>query len=213
MATAFLDHDRWTAGTATSAPARPDFSARSVRRASYGIRKGAAAGCGRRLLTAAALVLAAFLGGCAAPAVDVALVGLAPMESSLLEQRLRLDFRVLNPSRRAISATGLDVVLDVNGRQLARGVDSGAFRLDPLSETEVSAVVSTSILEIVRQLLTLVERDRFDYQLRGRIYVDGWPRSLGFTRSGVITRKELERLAGIGGRTPAPLRLDRAVAP
>jgi LEA14-like dessication related protein len=159
----------------------------------------------RRLLAVVGLLLTTFAGGCAAPALDVALVGLAPMESTLLEQRLRMDFRVLNPGRRAISATGLDVVLDVNGRQLARGVDSGAFRLDPLSETRVSTVISTSMLEIARQLLTLVERDQFDYQLRGRIYVDGWPRSIGFTRSGVITRKELERLAG---RTPAPLRLE-----
>jgi LEA14-like dessication related protein len=208
MATALPDHHRWTAGTANFSPAPAEFPGPTVRRASYGIRGRGAAAVRRRLLAVAALVLTACVGGCAAPAVDVALIGVAPMETSLLEQRLRLDFRVLNPGRRAISATGLDVVLDVNGRQLARGVDSGSFRLEPLSETKVSAVVSTSVLEIARQLLTLVERDRFDYQLRGRIHVDGWPRSLAFTRSGVITRKELERLAGIGDRPPAPLRLE-----
>lgn len=162
----------------------------------------------QHLLAVAGLLLAMVAGGCAAPALDVALVGVAPLESTLLEQRLRLDFRVLNPGQRAISARGIDVVLDVNGRQLARGVDSGSFRLEPLSETRVSAEVSTSLVEIVRQLLALVERDRFDYEVRGRIYTDGWPRSLGFSRSGVIRREELERLAGLGGRRPAPLRLD-----
>jgi LEA14-like dessication related protein len=140
--------------------------------------------------------------------VDVALVGLAPMESTLLEQRLRLDFRLQNSGRRAIRATGLDVVLHVNGQQLARGVDNGPFELAALSEARVSAVVTTSLVELARQLLTLVERDAFDYQLRGRIHLDGWPRSIGFNRSGEISRAQLERLAGFGGRRPAPLRLE-----
>ncbi|MFU8815490.1 MAG: LEA type 2 family protein [Pseudomonadales bacterium] len=154
------------------------------------------------------VLLALLLAGCAAPAVDVALVGIAPMESTLLEQRLRLDFRLQNFGERAIRATGMELTLDVNGRQLARGVDSGSFQLERLGETRVSAVVSTSLLEITRQLLSLLERDKFDYQLRGRIYLDGWPRSVPFTRSGEISREQLERLAGIGGRSPGPLRLE-----
>jgi LEA14-like dessication related protein len=192
----------------TAGRSRPRHLTRMIRDPGRaGIGRGAVS-AGRRLLAAAGLVLTALAGGCAAPAVDVALVGLAPLESTLLEQRLRLDFRLQNASQRSIQATGLDVVLDVNGRQLARGVDNGVFRLDPLSETRVSAIVSTSLLEVARQLLTLVERDRFDYRLRGRVYLDGWPRSIAFTRSGEITRDQLERLAGIGGRSPAPLRLE-----
>lgn len=167
-----------------------------------GIRRG------RALLMSAGLLLTLLAGGCAAPAVDVALVGMAPLPSTLLEQRLRLDFRLQNFSERTIRATGLEVTLDVNGQPLARGVDSGAFQLERLSESRVSAVVSTSLLAMTRQLLSLVERDKFDYQLRGRIYLDGWPRSIGFTRSGEISREQLERLAGIGGRSPGPLRLD-----
>jgi LEA14-like dessication related protein len=157
------------------------------------------------MLGTALLVLA----GCASrPSVDVALIGLAPVESTLLEQRLRLDFRLQNFSDRPIDATGLELTLHVNGRRLARGVDNKAFHVDRLSETTVSAVVSTSLFDVARQLLALPEQERFSYQLDGRVYLQGWPRSAGFSRSGEISPSELARLAGSGSREPQPLRLD-----
>ena len=155
----------------------------------------------------AALVL--LLTGCATqPRMDVALVGLAPVESTLLEQRLRVDFRLQNFSEQVVRATGVEVTLNVNGQRLARGVDNGAFQVDRLGETRVSAVVSTSLFDVARQLLTLQDRETFSYELTGRVYLDGWPRSVPFSRSGEISRGDLARLVGAGGRTPQPLRLD-----
>ena len=154
-------------------------------------------------------IAALLLTGCAAqPNVDVALVGLAPMESTLLEQRLRLDFRLQNFSERVVNATGVELTLNVNGRRLARGVDNGAFRVDRLGETRVSAVVSTSLFDVARQLLDLPNRERFSYELTGRIYLEGWPRSVPFSRSGEIARDDLARLVGAGDHTPQPLRLE-----
>lgn len=152
--------------------------------------------------------LLALCGCLSQPSVDVALIGLAPVESTLLEQRLRLDFRLQNFSDRAVEATGLDLTLYVNGRRLARGVDNDAFHLDRLGETTVSAVVSTSLFEVARQLLALPDRETFSYELKGRVHLQGWPRSASFSRSGEISRSELARLAGSGGRDPQPLRLD-----
>jgi len=154
-------------------------------------------------------IAALLLSGCAAqPNVDVALVGLAPMESTLLEQRLRLDFRLQNFSERVVSATGVELTLNVNGRRLARGVDNEAFGVDRLGETRVSAVVSTSLFDVARQLLDLPDRERFSYELSGRIYLEGWPRSVPFSRSGEIAREDLARLVGAGDHTPQPLRLE-----
>jgi len=162
-------------------------------------------------LTLAALLLA----GCAGrPSVDVALVGLTPVESSysgpqaFLEQRLRLDFRLQNFSERVVNATGVELTLNVNGRRLARGVDNDAFRVERLGETRVSAVVSTSLFDVARQLLDLPNRERFSYELTGRIYLEGWPRSVPFSRSGEIAREDLGRLVGAGDHTPQPLRLE-----
>lgn len=159
----------------------------------------------RRLVAVLVLLLA----GCVSrPEVDVALIGLAPVESTLLEQRLRLDFRLQNFGERAISARGLDVALYVNGRRLARGVDNDPFHLEGLGETRISAVVSTSLAEVARQILELRQRETFDYRLEGRVHLNGWPRSAAFSRSGEISRSDLAALAGIGGRTPRPLRLE-----
>ena len=119
-----------------------------------------------------------------------------------------LDFRLQNFSDRAVEATGLDLTLYVNGRRLARGVDNGAFHLDRLGETTVSAVVSTSLFEVARQLLELRDRETFSYELKGRVHLQGWPRSASFSRSGEISRSELARLSGSGGRAPQPLRLE-----
>lgn len=159
------------------------------------------------VLTAVLLVLA--LGGCVSrPAVDVALVGLAPVDATLFEQRLRLDLRLQNFGQRALSATGFEVTLYVNGQRLASGVDSGGFQIERLGETRISAVVSTSLFDVARQLLALQERENFSYELAGRVYLDGWPRSLPFRRGGEISRAGLERLTGGAGRSPRPLRLE-----
>lgn len=156
------------------------------------------------LVTLPALLLA----GCTSrPAVDVSLIGLAPVESTLFEQRLQLDLRLQNFSERVIRATGFEIALEVNGRPLARGVDDGSFLLTGLSERTVSATVSTSLFQVARQLLDMPNRERFEYALTGRLYLDGWPRSVAFSREGAISREDLQRLAGIGGREPQPLRL------
>ncbi|HEX7036213.1 MAG TPA: LEA type 2 family protein [Pseudomonadales bacterium] len=156
--------------------------------------------------TLAAAAAFAVLAGCAAqPALDVNLIGLAPVESTLFEQRLRVDFRLHNFSDRVFRARGFQVTLDVNGQRLARGVDDSSFLLTGLSDTTASAVVSTSLFAVARQLLEISQRQTFDYELSGRLYLDGWPRSVPFSRRGEIRREDLERLIGAGGREPAAL--------
>lgn len=154
------------------------------------------------------MLATAVLAGCAsAPAVEVTLIGLAPVEATLLEQRLRLDFRLQNFGDRALTARGVDLELEVNGQRLARGVDNQPFHVDPLGEAKVSAVVSTSMFNVARQLLSLRERDNFSYQLSGKVHLEGWPRSARFRRTGEISRDELARLVGGGGRAPEALTL------
>lgn len=155
------------------------------------------------------VLLLAILGGCASqPAVEVYLIGMTPVESNLFEQRMRLDFRVQNAGDRPISATGLQVTLNVNDARLARGVDSTPFTVPRLGDVRTSAVVSTSLFDIANQLLRLPGQDRFSYELTGKIYVDGWPLGRRFQRTGEITRAQLQRLSGAAGAKPAPLLLE-----
>lgn len=152
--------------------------------------------------------LLAVLGGCASLSpVDVVLVSIEPVEATLLEQRLRLNFRVQNAGQHALRVTGLDVTLNVNDQRLAKGVDDRAFILTGASEARLSVVASTTIFDVARQLLALPDREAFSYELSGRLHVDGSMRSVRFRRAGEISRDDLRRLVGAGGLEPRPLDL------
>ena len=158
-------------------------------------------------LCCALLVLLA--GGCATdPSVEVFLIGMTPVESSMFEQRMRLDLRVQNAGNDELRATGVAVTLNVNDSRLAKGVDNQPFTVPRLGDATTSAVVSTSLFDMARQLLGLPGRESFSYRLEGKIYLENRARARRFSRSGELTREQLGRLSGSGGERPAPLKLE-----
>jgi LEA14-like dessication related protein len=134
------------------------------------------------------LVFAAWLGGCAQyQSVDVFVVGLTPAEGSALEQRLRVDLRIQNPNDQAISASGMQIRLDVNGARLARGVSDQAFTIPRLGETTTSIVATTSLFDLAKQLVALSGTQSFRYVLEGDVFVGGLTRSVRFHNEGEFT--------------------------
>ena len=114
------------------------------------------------------------------------------MPSTLFEQRVRLDLRVKNLQETPIEATGIDVSLRLNGKRLARGVDGQAISVPRLGETTASVVVSSSIFDTVKQVLSLRDRDVFTYGLSGKLITQGIDKR--FNRSGEISRADLQPL-------------------
>ncbi len=147
---------------------------------------------------AAVLCLALALAGCAVqPQIDVMVARIAPAESTMLEQRARIDVRIRNFSDRPIAASGMTLELDVNGSRFARGVSDRQFSVPGLGETTTSVVVGISVFDMVRQLLGLEGRETFDYVLSGKIFGTGaMARASRFTRRGEFTREQLARLGG-----------------
>jgi LEA14-like dessication related protein len=139
------------------------------------------------------LLWMAALGGCSTTqGVDVYLTNITPMPSTLFEQRVRLDLRVKNLQEAPIQATGIDVSLRLNGKRLARGVDGQTISVPRLGETTASVVVSSSIFDTVKQVLSLRDRDVFTYGLSGKLFTQGIDKR--FNRSGEISRAELQPL-------------------
>ncbi|XOV82213.1 MAG: LEA type 2 family protein [bacterium] len=139
------------------------------------------------------LTCLAVLSGCASTAgVDVYLTSITPLPSTLFEQRVRLDLRVKNLQETPIQASGIDVSLRLNGKRLARGVDGQAISVPRLGETTASVVVSSSIFDTVKQLLSMRERDVFTYGLSGKLITPGIDKR--FNRSGEISRADLQPL-------------------
>jgi len=141
-----------------------------------------------------ALVLALFgalLSGCASlgvggEPVEVQLVSLTPLPSTAFEHRLRVDLRLRNPNNRAYEIEGLRFVLDVNGSRLASGVSSESATLPRLGEVVVPVTTTTSLFDVVNQILAFGQQPQpqFSYALRGKVFLKNSWGGLAFERQG-----------------------------
>jgi LEA14-like dessication related protein len=144
------------------------------------------------LLVALTLTVAACASVSSLEAPEVRVTGLTMLEAEpgSMEQRFLVSLRLTNPNNRAIVIDGLDFELDVNDRRLARGVTAERFELPRLGEADTSVVVTTSLFDVLRQVMTLgSKRDGgLDYRLRGRLHLgSGLVRTIPFDHRGQVT--------------------------
>jgi LEA14-like dessication related protein len=122
-----------------------------------------------------------------APEVRVTGLTMLEAEPGSMEQRFLVSLRLTNPNNRSIVIDGLDFELDINDRRLARGVAGERFELPRLGEADTSVVVTTSLFDVLRQVMALGnKRDGgLDYRLRGRLHLgSGLVRTLPFDHRG-----------------------------
>jgi LEA14-like dessication related protein len=138
----------------------------------------------RGLAALAGLVLAA---GCAtAPRPDVYVIGVKPIPGGPLEQRVRIDLRVQNPTPQPIAATGMTLQVVVNGATLARGVSDEHFTVPALGEARTSIVTSSTLIDLLHQVEGLETHPSFDYRVEGLLYVGEPARSIPFETKGTL---------------------------
>lgn len=134
------------------------------------------AGMNRYLLPFACAVALPLLSACATlmtsvEAPDVHVLNITPLQSEgMFEQRVQLDLRVINPNDFALMVTGFSFRLDVNDARFARGVSSEAFTVPRLGEAKTSVVVTTSMLDVFRQVMGVAERENMNYAISGKVY-------------------------------------------
>lgn len=143
-----------------------------------------------RRIAAAALAVA-LATGCASMVagrepVEVSIAAIAPLPSTAFEHRLRVDLRLRNPNNRSYEIEGLRFVLDVNGQRLASGVSSERATLPRLGEVVVPVITTTTLLDLVNQIVVFGQQrqPRFDYELRGKLFLAGLWGSISFEHSG-----------------------------
>lgn len=117
------------------------------------------------------------LAACATPFTgmeppDVGVVNVMPLEpEGPLEQRARVDLRITNPNDAALDITGFSFQLDLNGVRFARGVSNQAVNVPRLGEAKTSVVVSTGMLDMIRQLAALEKGGEPRYRITGKVYL------------------------------------------
>jgi len=139
----------------------------------------AASACAKGIAAAllATVLLAVSACSTAEPvAPQVRVVDLRLLDSSVFEQRFEIDLRIGNPNDFALPLDGLTFDLEVNGATFARGFSDQRVTIPRLGEGKISVAASTTLVDLVRQMLLLADRGDFTYRLRGQAYLDSLQR-------------------------------------
>jgi len=122
----------------------------------------------------------------------VNLVGLQLVSVELFEQRYQVRLRVKNPNAFELPIRGLDFRLEINGEAFADGVSNQSVNVPAYGERVISLEVSSSLLQVFRQLQSLENNPSpgFAYRIRGSVAIGASGRRLPFDYAGDMTMPE-----------------------
>lgn len=139
-------------------------------------------------------LLAALLSSCALldPAYEkpaVHLVKIEPLSSRGLEQRFRVDLKIINPNRSGLSVSGMSYTLTLNGEKVVKGVTGRISEIPSYSETTIQVEASTNILAGLRLISSLLNKPgrELHYELETKLRSGWWPVPISIIESGDIT--------------------------
>ena len=111
-----------------------------------------------------------------------------PIGGGLLSQRFLVVLRLQNPNDQDLHVRGLDFTLDLNGSRFAAGVSNQRVTIPRLASETILVEASTSTFDLLVQAFRLSERPRLDYNLYGKILLEGgFGGSVAFEDGGEIT--------------------------
>ena len=145
---------------------------------------------------AATIALCVGLLGCSilAPKFEKPRLSLASVQiqegSGLLQQKLLVGVRVVNPNARELPVKGIDLALEMAGEHVADGVSARSFVVPAHSEAEFDMVVTANLAGLLMKLATHkdMRRDELPYRVTGKVATRiGMLRSIPFSEAGAIS--------------------------
>ena len=148
----------------------------------------------RKFLTLCILATAALAAGCTTLVPpDVTLVNLRLTDITLLETTGEVAIRVSNLEPEPIAVDGAALSLYLDGAKVGRVlVDEGA-EVQRLDSAVLEGRLHISHVAMVTRLNSILEQERFDYRLAGKLYLlteSGSRRSVRIERSGDVDLTE-----------------------
>ena len=101
----------------------------------------------------------------------ISLSDIRMIKSTGFEQQVELDLRLGNPNNFDIALEGLTFTLEVNESHFADGQSGAEVTLPRLGDARVPVTATTTILDVVRQVLLLGRAKALDYRIKGFAYV------------------------------------------
>lgn len=128
-----------------------------------------------------------FLSGCAGlgktPAdINVTVVNIKMLESTMLEQRFLLDLRIQNRSPEALSVYGMSFDIDINNKKFASGSSNQKATIGAFNDAVIEVKMSSTLFGIIRQIQAMQKNKNqsLSYVISGRIYTDDLFGSISF---------------------------------
>ena len=124
------------------------------------------------------LLAALVLGGCAGlgkpleqPRINLA--NLRVEEMTGLETAFLVQLRVFNTNETDLEVTGIECDLDLNEQRFATGVSKTAVTIPSYGSELISVTVYSSVLSMVRSVMSLQQNQQLSYRLKGKLRLGG----------------------------------------
>jgi len=152
-----------------------------------------------RSLCLTLLLWVGFVAGCAGfgkalEAPRVSLSNIQVQDSKGLETTFLVHLRVTNPNDVDLDIRGVDCDLEINGKPFAYGISNAQVKVPAFGSETIPVTVYSSVLDIVKGLFGLQQREDLSYRAKGKVRIQGgglMPSTLPFDSQGTVSIKEL----------------------
>ena len=103
----------------------------------------------------------------------VHVIDIQVQEVRALEAVLKIELRVINVNDIEVEIKGIDCELEINGKHFASGVTDQKTKIPSYGTTVVPMVVYSSVLDVVRGVLGVKEKEKIEYKISGRLHLEG----------------------------------------
>jgi len=124
----------------------------------------------------------------------ISLSNIQVQESKGLETAFRVDLRVANPNDVELDIKGLECDLEINDKPFAYGISNTQVTVPAFGSETLPVTVYSSVLNIVKGLFGLPQREDLSYRVKGKVRMTGgglMPSTLPFDSQGTVSIKEL----------------------
>ena len=131
------------------------------------------------------LLLTAYTGLEPPKAPRVRLADIVLLQGGLLEQRMDVVLDIANPNNFDLPLVRLAFTLELNGQPLVEGLSNRSVVVPRLGQARLPIQATTSLLDLMHQILALGKDETLSYRLSGRAYVTSFAAlGLPFEKSG-----------------------------
>jgi LEA14-like dessication related protein len=102
----------------------------------------------------------------------VSLADIRLTELKVFESIFQIELRVFNLNDGPIEVKGLDCDLELNGKKFASGVSDVQTEIPSYGTTTLPVVVYSSVLDMVKGVVGLQNKDRLKYKIVGNLRVE-----------------------------------------